>query len=204
LTTALVIGSRGGIGSSCCCQLLKCGYTVNELTSDNLDLNYPERIFDQDFSNVDVLVNCTGHSRGSYQGFLQNSWQNQLSQITVNYTANLFLLKHYANSRSNGKYVWISTILMDQARPFHSTYAGSKVGSKFAIDLIRQEATHIDILEVKVGPTTTNFRYNNFNGSRTHQQVNMELEQDNSLSPDYVAANIVNAITTNLKEIYIK
>jgi len=201
---ALVIGSRGGIGASCYNELLRCGYTVSTLTSSDLDLNYPERIFDQNFSEFDVLVNCTGHSRGSYQGFLQNSWQNQLSQITVNYTANLFLLKHYANSRSNGRYVWISTVLMDQARPFHSTYASTKVGSKFAIDLARQEATHIDILEVKVGPTATNFRYNNFNGARTHDQVNIELEQDNSLSPDYVAEHIVQAIKQNKTEIYIK
>lgn len=204
MTTALVIGASGGIGSACVDKLLHHGYNVTTLTSADLDLNYPERIFDQDFSNIDILINCAGHSRGSYQGFLQNSWQNQLSQITVNYTSNLFLLKHYANSRTNGQYVWISSILMDNARPFHSTYASSKVGSKFAIDLISQEAVHINVLEVKVGPTRTNFRSNNFNGSCTKEEVNRLYNEDNALTADYVAESIVQSLPNNLKEIYIK
>ena len=107
-------------------------------------------------------------------------------------------------SRPQGKFVWFSTSLLDQARPFHSTYAGSKAASKFALDLIRQEATHIKILEVKVGPTRTRFKYNNFGGTKTQDEINNIYKQENALEPDYVAQHTVDAIIKDLQTIYIK
>jgi short-subunit dehydrogenase len=200
----LVVGSHGGVGSQCVKILRHNDYQVRELTSKDLDLNFPEKIFNQDFQDIDVLINCAGHNRGTYRGFLQNDWQNQLSQIMVNYASNLFLLKHYANSRKHGKYVWISSALIDNPTPFQSVYGSTKSASKFAIDLIRQEATHIDILEVKIGLVRTNFRYNNFEGTQSHEQINIAYNQANALSPEYVAQQIYSAINTNQKEIYIQ
>ena len=200
----LVIGANGGIGSSCIKELTNQGYQTQGLTSNDLDLEKPDNIFNFDFSNVDILINCAGHSQGTYLGFLNNSWQNQLSQITVNYTSNLFLLKHYASSRTTGKYVWISTSLLSNgSRPFHSVYVGSKQASKTAIDLIRLEATHINILEVNVGPTKTGFRHRNFNGTKTQDEVNSMYDQENSHLPEYVAQRIVSAIQQNYQEIQI-
>lgn len=201
---ALILGANGGIGSSCVRELNNQGYDTHGVTSRDLDLNFPERIFNFDLSGFDLLVNCTGHSQGTYLGFLKNSWQNQLGQITVNYISNLFLLKHYANSRSKGKYVWISTSLLSLGkRPFHSVYVSSKQASKTAIDLIRTEATHIDILEVNVGPTKTGFRHRNFCGTKTQAEVNSMYDQESSHSPDYVAEQIVSAIKRNYQEIKI-
>ena len=80
----LVIGASGGIGSACC-QLLEqhCKYKTHGWTSEDLDLNYPDRIFETDLSVYDIVINCAAHNQGTYLGFLQNSWQNQLSQIMV-------------------------------------------------------------------------------------------------------------------------
>lgn len=200
---ALVIGGSGGIGNSCVKSLLSKSYNVTTLNSTELDLNYPERIFDYDLSKFDVVLNCTGHSQGTYLGFLKNTWQNQLSQINVNYISNLFLLKHFANSRTNGHYVWFSTILLDTPRTFHSIYASSKAGSKFAIDLIRDEATHIDILEVKIGLVKTKFRWRNFEGTRDILDINKEYDDLDSLSPDYVAEKTIVALEQKIKHIHI-
>jgi len=200
----LVIGASGGIGSSLTKLLADHSNEVIAWSSSDLDLNYPDRIFEHDFSSYDILINCAGHSQGTYLGFISNSWQNQLSQIMVNYASNLMLAKHYAESRTTGSYVWFSTSLLDGARPFHSVYASTKAASKIALDLVRKEATHINILEVKVGPTKTNFRYRNFQGTRSQDEVNTMYDQENSLSPDYVAEQIVSAIQNNQTEIYIK
>ena len=202
---ALVVGSNGGIGSHCVELLAQQGYQVQGLTSSDLDLNFPERVFDINFKDFDLLLNSSGHSQGTYRGFLQNSWHNQISQIMVNYAGNLALLKHFANSRKNGKFVWISTSLMhEHARPFHSVYVSSKQASKTAIDLIRQEASHIRILEVNVGPTKTGFRHRNFEGTKSLQEVNNMYDQEHSLTAEYVADNIVDAINKNIKEIHIQ
>jgi len=200
----LIVGSSGGLGSACVVACQQQNWQVRGLTSADIDLNFPERVFDLDLSGINLLINCSGHSQGTYLGFLKNSWQNQLSQITVNYTANLALLKHFANSCNSGKYVWISTSLMHQGqRPFHSIYLSTKQASKMAIDLIRQEATHIDVLEVNVGPTRTNFRQRNFLYTKSAEEINMLYDQDRSHTPDHVAQQIISAVMLNCKELHL-
>ena len=88
----LLLGATGGIGSNLLNLMQHSDtYTVDGWSSKNLDLNCPEKIFDCNFSKFDLLINCAGHNQGSYLGFLKNSWQNQISQITVNYISNLML-----------------------------------------------------------------------------------------------------------------
>lgn len=203
MPNVLIVGGSGGIGSECYKEFVRRRYNVATITSKQLDLNYPETIFNVDLSNIDILINCAGHTQGTYQGFLKNDWQNQLSQINVNYVSNLFLLKHFANTRAQGKYVWCSSSVLDRARPFHSVYASTKAGSKVAIDLVRQEATHIDILEVKFGLVKTNFRHRNFCGTVAPNEVNQQYDKEGALAADYVATKMVDAIESDLKEINI-
>jgi short-subunit dehydrogenase len=201
----LIIGATGGIGSELCQQMAdSADYEVAGWSSQDLDLDYPERIFDCDFSDIDILINCAGHNQGSYQGFEKNSWQNQYSQIRVNYISNLFLLKHYAQQRSQGKYVWLSTTSMDNPRIFHNTYTGSKVASKFSIDLIAQEITHIHVLEAKIGLTRSKIRYRNFEGTKTMQEVQDTYSDERVLECDHVADQILQAIQNNSTQTEIK
>ena len=201
----LIIGATGGIGNELCQQMAdSADYEVAGWGSQDLDLDYPERIFDCDFNDIDILINCAGHNQGSYQGFEKNSWQNQYSQIRVNYISNLFLLKHYAQQRSQGKYVWLSTTSMDNPRIFHNTYTGSKVASKFSIDLIAQEITHIHVLEAKIGLTRSKIRYRNFEGTKTMQEVQDTYGDDHVLECDYVAEQLLSAIRNDLTHTEIK
>ena len=97
----------------------------------------------------------------------------------------------------------ITSLLSTGMRPFHSVYAGSKQASKTSIDLIRSEATHINILEINVGPTKTGFRHRNFNGTKTQDEVNSMYDHEGSHLPEYVAQQIVSAIQQNYQEIHI-
>ena len=200
----LIIGATGGIGNNLLQKMTNSSdYKVVGWNSQDLNLDYPERIFDCDFGDIDVLVNCAGHNQGNYQGFMKNSWQNQYSQIKVNYVSNLFLLKQYAHQRSHGKYVWISSNSMDNPRIFHSVYTGTKVASKFSIDLIAQEIPHITILEAKIGLVKTNLRYRNFNGTKTPQEVEDTYGNEPFLLADTVATQLLKAIEQNLESIEI-
>lgn len=203
MKNVLLIGKRGGVGQACLPILSDKGYKVTALSSDDLDLNYPERVFDLDLTNVDILINCAGHSRGTYQGFFKNSWQNQLSQINVNFISNIFLLKHFANSRSNGKYVWISSAAIRNSRSSHSTYVSSKIASKSAIDMVRVECPHIDITEINTGVIKNNFRNVNFDGSKTPEEVEESYIGNSYVESEYVAQQLVMAMEANLKEIVI-
>lgn len=200
----LLIGSSGGVGSACSQLLLSKGYNVTGWHSTELDLNFPDRIFEKNFSSYDILINCAAHNQGTYQGFLKNTNENQLSQIMVNYVSNLFLLKHYANSRTNGKYVWCGTDLTAGVTPFKSVYLSTKVGSQFAIELIKQEATHISVLEAEFGQVRSNLRYRNFEGTLTAEEIERSYGNSTALSSEYVAENIISAIEQNLEKVIIK
>lgn len=200
----LIIGATGGIGSNLFHQMAdSADYEVAGWSSRDLDLDYPECVFDCDFSDIDILINCAGHNQGNYQGFVKNSWQNQYSQIRVNYISNLFLLKHYAQQRMHGKYVWLSSTSMDNPRIFHSIYTGTKVASKFSIDLIAQEIENIKVLEAKIGLVKTNLRYRNFGGTKTPQEVEDTYGDQPFLYPDAVAQQMLVAIEQNLQQVTI-
>ena len=200
----LVIGSTGGIGSACCTLLKQdVKYKLTAWSSVDLDLNFPDRVFEKDISMFDIVINCAAHNQGTYQGFLKNSWQNQLSQIMVNYASNLFLLKHYASSRTNGKYVWCSTDTSSGITPYKSVYLSTKIASQFAMDLIQQEATHISIIEAQFQAVRTNLRYRNFQGALTAEQVEKTYDSE-PLTAEYVAKHILHAVDNNLEKVLIQ
>ena len=200
----LVIGASGGIGSACC-KLLKQNskYVITSWNSTDLDLNFPNRIFEKDLSMFDIIINCAAHNQGTYRGFLKNAWQNQLSQIMVNYASNLFLVKHYANSRTNGKYVWCSTDTSSGITPYKSVYLSTKIAGQFAMDLIQQEVTHISIIEAQFKAVRTNLRHRNFEGTLTLAQIENTYDTE-PLTAEHVANHILQAIDNNLKKVLIE
>jgi len=197
---ALVIGSRGGIGSALVMKLLNC----DKLDSTQLNLDQPENIKLHNFSPYDYIFNATGHSKGTFLGFQKNTYENIISQINVNFIANILLLKRYAEQKKQGTYIWISSDVMDHPTPFHSVYASSKIASQYAMNLIRKEITHIKIKEVKIGFTKTNFRYNNFLATKTRNEINSSYNNDCALDPIYVAEQILKAANSNKDLIHIK
>ena len=187
---SIVIGSRGGIGSA-----LQKKLGCDGVTSQDLDLYYPTNIQFYDFKQYDTVYNAAGHSKGTYLGFQQNTHENILSQINVNFVSNILLLKRFAEQKENGTYVWISSDVMDHPRPFHSVYASSKVASQYAMDLIKKEITHINIVEIKLGFTKTNFRYNNFLGTKTREEVDQSYNGETPLDPVFVAEQIIDTVS---------
>ena len=201
----LVIGATGGIGSACCHILEQDPkYQIHRWSSKDMDLNHPDKIFETDLSVYDIVINCAAHNQGTFLGFMKNSWQNQLSQIMVNYVSNLFLLKHYANSRKQGQYVWCSTDMGTGVTPYKSVYLSTKVGSQFAMDLVRQEIKHVSILEAQFKSVKTNLRFRNFQGTLTKEQVNATYKNEELLGADYVATKILQAMEDNLEKVLIQ
>jgi short-subunit dehydrogenase len=193
----LVVGSSGGIGKACVKFLQQHDHAVTGIDRSCLDLEDFDSVMAFDLTSYDVVINAVGHTKGTYQGFLGNNYRNIISQINTNMIGNLLLAKNYATTRLSGRYVWISSSVLDSARPFHGVYGSSKAGSKFALDLVRQEATHIDITEVKVGLVKTKFRYHNYCGTRTQEQVDQEYAQNNARDPDTVAEQIIKSVMDN-------
>jgi len=203
----LVLGSTGGIGSAVIEKLQSLSdFNVTGWSSKDLDLNFPNEIFKKDLSIYDTVINCAGHSQGTYLGFVNNTNENQLSQIMVNYIGNLFLCKHFATSVSKGKYIWCNSTSTDNPRPFHSVYASAKAASEFGLNLVAQELEHIDIVTVKIGLVHTNLRYRNFNGSKTKEEVEKSYSDfpQKMISLNKVADTILYAISNDICEVTVK
>lgn len=202
----LVTGASGGVGSACVKELINQGYDVTPWSSDQCNFEYPERIFDHDLSCYDYVLNCAGHGQGHDQGFFANSWQNQVSQVMVNYVANIFLFKHYANSRKNGRYAWVSTrlVLDPLSRPKQAVYISSKIASAVAIECALAENKNISVLEVQLGLTRSNFRNRSCQGSVPQHEIDQLWQQQNALTATEAAVRIVDAMLSSHNKILIQ
>jgi len=189
-----IFGANGGIGSACCRQLQKHNIQVDEFTRKDLNFEDIEAVSSFDLSSYSHIINATGTSIGTYQGFLRNHYSNIVTQITVNLTSNLLLLKNFINTNINGHYIWIGSNISDNPRPFHSIYGGTKLACAFATNLIAKEAENYHITEVRLGLVATNFRHTNYNGAKTKAEVAEEYKQNNAMNPDYVAEQIITGI----------
>jgi short-subunit dehydrogenase len=76
-------------------------------------------------------------------------------------------------------------------------YGCTKLASTFATNLISQEAENFKITEVRLGLVATNFRYTNYNGSKTKAQVDEEYANANAMNANYCATKIVKGISEN-------
>lgn len=194
MTHWLIIGNTGGIGAACEKILKSRHQTVTGFSRSHLDLNNLSGIQNLDLSGFDVVINCAGHNKGTFKGFLKNDYHNIIDQIQVNFIANILLLKKYATSRERGRYVWLNSTSTGKPTPYQSVYGATKVASKFAIDLVRQEASHINITECCIGLTKTNLRFTGYCGTKNRDAVEHEYTQLNALDPYDVSLKIVDAI----------
>lgn len=189
-----IFGANGGMGSACCRELQKHNIDADQFTRADLDFEDSDAVSNFDLSSYSHIINCTGTTIGTYQGFIKNHFTNIVKQITVNLTNNLLLLKNFINTNPNGHYIWIGSIVSEKPRPFHSIYGCTKLASTFATNLISQEAENMKITEVRLGVTATNIRHTNYNGSKTKLQVDKEYINDNAMSADYCATKIIDGV----------
>lgn len=200
----LVVGKTGGLGSSCIEVLESRNQKVVAVSRQDLDLSDFPSVMNFDLSGFDVVINCTGHNKGTFRGFLNNDYLNIVDQIQVNFIANLLLLKNYANHRTNGHYAWLNSISTRNPTSYQSIYGSTKVASKFAIDLIKQEASHINITECCVGLVKTNLRHTGYCGTKSKDTVDQEHAKLNSLDPREVAKKIIDAVEVGKEWIHIE
>ena len=189
-----IFGANGGMGSACASVLQSRNETVSQFTRQDLDFLDTNAVSAFDLSGFTHVINCTGTTRGTYQGFLKNQPENIAEQITVNLTNNLLLLKNFITTNPTGHYTWIGSVVSKSPRPFHSVYGCTKAASTFATNLIQLEARTAKITEVRLGLVATNFRYTNYNGSKTQQEVAEEYSAGNALAPEYCAVQIIDGI----------
>lgn len=199
----LVTGGSSGVGAAVVKMLRANFMEVDAPTSKELDLSNLEQVDSYDYSSYDIIVNCAARNHGTFRGLHDNSWQNQAEQVAVNYTAPLLMAKQYTKQRETGQFVYVTSDSIDAPSAYNIFMASSKSAIRFSLDVLKRQYKHIVFSEVCPGKIKTNMLAQNFEGTKTAEEIEEIYAEGLSLSAEEVAAAIDEVIWSKLDKITI-
>jgi short-subunit dehydrogenase len=182
-------GASSGIGLACY-DLLSHEYNITAPSKEEFNLQNFAAIDQLDLSMFDIVLNCAGINVGTYLGFQNNSYTNQVDQTQINFIAPLLLAKQYTKTRENGHFVYVSSASVDSPQLYNIFNASSKKALSYSIDILRDNFTNFIFSEICPGKTKTNMLKKNYNGTKTNAEVDAEYE----LHPYLLASDVANTI----------
>lgn len=194
LMKVLVTGGTGGVGQA----VIKClssQHTIIAPTRDELDLSKFSTIEQLDLSDIDLVINCASSNHGAWQGFQNNSWQNQQNQTDVNFTGALLLAKQYIKQRTHGQFIYITSTNINDPISYNMFYTASKAALRFSMNTLKREYKNILFTEICPGKIKTNMLKQNYQGTKT----DAEIEEMYAQGPALEAVDIVDAINICIK-----
>lgn len=189
----MITGASSGVGQACA-DLLRGRHEIIAPTRDQLDLTNFAQIDQLDLADVDVVINCAGANPGAYLGWQNNTWQNQAQQVAVNFTGALLLAKQYARQRSQGQFVFVTSLNIEDPIALNIFYTASKAALRYSINTLRRERPGITFTEICPGKIRTNMLRQNYQGAKTDEEIDQLYQQSPNLSPQQVAEAIDLAI----------
>jgi NADP-dependent 3-hydroxy acid dehydrogenase YdfG len=189
----MITGASSGVGQACA-DLLRDQHQVITPTRDQLDLSNFAQIDQLDLADVDVVINCAGANPGAYLGWQHNTWQNQAQQVAVNFTGALLLAKQYARQRSLGQFIFVTSLNIEDPIALNIFYTASKAALRYSIQTLRRERPDIIFTEICPGKIRTNMLRQNYQGTKTDQEIDQLYTQGPNLSAEQVAEAIDLAI----------
>lgn len=199
-----VTGGSSGIGQAICEELQRKGITYYAPTRKELDMRDFLKVATTNLTAYDTVIHCAGSNSGSYLGFESNIVESQIEQIDVNFTAGVMLIKNLIQLDNIKRFVYISTDSFIVNKPFKVVYSASKMALKFTVDTLRPHYPKIKWTEILIGNTRTNLLYNNYQGTRTHKEVEEEYNSRPCLEVDQVVELIFNAIEQDLDYVELR
>ena len=196
----LVTGGSSGVGQAVVHRLSD-QYQVHAPGRDKLDLSNFEQIDQYDLGHYDVVINCAGANAGAYLGWLNNTCQNQSQQVSVNFTGALLLAKQYVKQRSQGQFVFVTSYNIEDPLALNIFYTASKAALRYSMQTLRREYPGILFTEICPGKIKTNMLRQNYQGTKTDEEIESLYTQSLSLEPDAVAKVIETAVQNKLTQI---
>jgi short-subunit dehydrogenase len=225
-SNVLLTGAGGGIGSSLLAQLIDknasviaitrnpnslmrikedAGYTDSQLTIIAADITSDEGLTqvinktNTAHNGINILINCAGSNEFSSLSKMSDS--NIKKQIFTNLLAPILITKKLLPLLLKNKQAHIVNIGSGFdciGYPGFSVYCASKFGLRGFTEALRRELADTNIKITLVSPRATKTKMND----SVVNQLNNELG-NKSDEPDYVAQQIIKAIETSKKEIYL-
>lgn len=198
-----VTGGSSGVGLAVKELLASQGHEVTAPTRQELNLFDFYAIDSLDLSAYDVVVNCAGANPGAYQGWQNNAWHNQVTQVNVNFTAPLLLAKQYTKQREHGQFVFVTSTNVNDPIAANIFYTASKAALRYSIDTLRKACAGMVFTEICPGKIKSNMLKQNYQGTKTDEEIEAMYAQDPVLTPEEIAFHISHAIKYKLNQITI-
>jgi short-subunit dehydrogenase len=198
-----ITGGSSGIGLATKNLLASYSHEIYAPTRKELDLGDFETIDKLDLSDYDIIINCAGDNVGAYQGWHNNSWQNQSKHVAVNFTGPLLLAKQYTRQRNQGQFVYITSTSADDPFSYTIFMVGSKAALRLSLNAVARDYPGILFTEIVPGKTRTNMLKQNYQDAKTDEEIEQMYLKDSCLTADQVAQAILTSINQGLKKITI-
>ena len=197
-----ITGGSSGIGLATK-HMLEKQHRVTAPPRQDFDLTDLAQIDGLDLTGYDAVINCAGDNQGAYLGWQNNSWQNQQRHVAVNFIGPLLLAKQYTRQRTSGQFIYITSTSADDPISYTIFMVGSKIALRHSLNAVKRDYPGILFTEIVPGKTKTNMLRQNYQGTRSDQDIDQEYARFPVLDPAQVAHTISLAIALKLDRVDI-
>jgi short-subunit dehydrogenase len=191
----LIIGKDSTIAQH---LLRKIKFEHQALSKKDFNVTDHNKIQNFDFTPYNMVINFAGHSRGTYNEPLKNTWDNQLDQIMVNFASHILITKIYCQQNPIGIYMWFSSVSTKSCRPYQYVYAGSKLAAEYSLSAFAKEYKDFKIITKTLDKIMTNHLFNTYEGKRSHQECIEEYKQSPHTDIELVVNDIIKTIDNEI------
>jgi len=182
----LITGTRSGVGERLKLSLSQSNDII-ALTRENLDLSNTSAIFEFNIPKIDMLINCAGTDIGGKIEFTKHNTNEVMTIINTNLIAPVLLSQKALKLNANCKIVNITSTNNIQYYPNNLTYSLTKKSLESFTNMLRVEYPFLNILEIRLGLTKTNFNTNRYKG---HEERFNDIYSNSHLTVDEVVSKI--------------
>ena len=160
--TILITGCASGLGQALSQHLLAREHNVLAWTRQHLDLDNIDLVVRADIPRLDMLINCAAHDHQGRVPFLDHDCNMVYSILKVNLMAPMLLTQKVLHINPRCRIVNITSTNNRRYWPNDLGYSLSKIALAQFGDMLRLDHPNVDVLEVRLGLTKTNFNRNRY------------------------------------------
>lgn len=192
----VVTGANSGVGFELCNQL-GVDHSVVALTRKELDLSDISAVLNYFFEPCDILINCAATGLGGKIDFVNHTPSSVVTIINTNLLSPMLLSQQALKNNSKCRIVNITSTNNNRYYSNDLAYSLSKKSLADFGSMLKVEYPDVDLLEVRLGLTKTNFNNNRYSLDASRYQ---DIYVNPHLTAEVAAKQIVNAIlSTDIK-----
>lgn len=189
----LITGSSSGVGQGLLLSLSS-SHTIIGLSRSVLDLSVTEQVSNFNMPIIDMLINCAGTDIGGKIEFTKHNTKEVIDIINTNLIAPVILSQKALIKNHQCKIVNVSSTNNIQYYPNNLTYSLTKKSLESFTNMLQIEYPEINILEIRLGLTNTNFNGNRYKG---HEERFTDVYSNPHLTVDEVVTRITTVLFNN-------